>query len=136
MFTKKTMLAAAMTAALLGCAATGVQVTEEQTSAFVNGETTRTEVLQKLGPPTMQTTMPDGTKMVMYTYAEEKVRPSTFIPIVGAFVGGSDSRSTSVMLRFDGKDKLIDTTSSESNFGTAHGFSSGAAVEQQPQPRK
>lgn len=132
----KTLFVVAVAASLFGCAATGVQVTEAQTSGFVKGETTRSEVLQTLGSPTMQSTMPDGTRMVMYTYAEATVRPSTFIPIVGAFVGGTDSRGSSVVLRFDSEDKLIDTSSSESSYGTAHGISSGVNAPPQQQPRK
>lgn len=118
------------------CASSGVQVTEQQTSAFEKGKTTRQEVIAKLGKPTMQTNLGDGTKLVQYTYAEATVRPSTFIPFVGAFVGGADSRSSHVALKFDAQDKLIDVTSSESQMGTATGLAAGAVAPATDQPRR
>lgn len=77
----------------------------------------------------------DGTTMLMYVYSEVSTRPSTFIPIVGAFVGGMDTKSNSVTLRFDKDGKLLYYSSSEIALGTA----SGIAVDAAPvtnQPRK
>lgn len=73
----------------------------------------------------MQTRLADGTSMVIYSHYEAKVRPETFIPLVGAFVGGSDATSNTATLRFDASDKLIDTSSSSSTFGTGMGLSAG-----------
>ncbi|MCL2873153.1 MAG: outer membrane protein assembly factor BamE [Betaproteobacteria bacterium] len=105
---------------LIGCASSGVRVTEDQTSTFVKGETTRSQVLQALGDPTSQTKMSDGTRSITYTYAKARARPATFIPIVGIFAGGTDTQASSVTLRFDANDKLIDITSMESAISTHH----------------
>lgn len=124
-------------ALLVGCAATGVKVTDAQVAAFKPGEATEAQVVAALGEPTMRTRLADGTVMVIYSYAEAQVRPATFIPVVGAFVGGSDSRSTAVTLRFDKDGKLIDTSSSTTSFGTGMGAAAGK-VETRPtdQPRQ
>jgi len=115
----------AIVAALTGCAATGVKVTDAQVSAFKKGEATEAQVLQALGQPTSRMRLPDGTVMLVYSYAEASVRPTTFIPIVGGLVGGYDSRSTSATLRFGADGKLIDTYSSSATYGTGTGAAAG-----------
>ena len=45
-----------------------------------------------------------------YTFAETKIRPETFIPYVGAFVGGADTKATSVAFRFDDRGILVAST--------------------------
>lgn len=124
------------TAALTGCAASGVRVTDDQVAHFKKGITTKSDVLQTLGKPTMQMRLGDGTSMVTYSFSETSVRPATFIPIVGAFAGGADSRSNSMTLRFDANDKLIDTTSASFENGTGHGVSAGPVQGVPDQPRR
>jgi outer membrane protein assembly factor BamE (lipoprotein component of BamABCDE complex) len=123
----------ALAALLYGCAATGVRVTEDQAAALKPGATTESEVVQRFGPPTMRMRQADGTLLLIYSHAEAQVRPATFIPLIGGLVGGSDVRSTTVTLRFDGNGRLIDTTSATSAYGTGP----GGAVEPVPdQPRR
>jgi len=104
----------------VGCASSGVKVTEDQTSSFVKGQTTRAQVIQALGNPTSQTKMSDGTRIISYSYARARTRPTTFIPIVGLFAGGTDTHGSSVTLSFDANDKLIDITSMENDISTHH----------------
>ena len=121
----RTIAAIAFAAALAGCAASGVKVTDGQLSSFKAGETTKAQVIAAIGAPTMQMRLADGTSMVVYSHYEAKVRPETFIPFVGGFVGGSDSTSNTATLRFDASDRLIDTTSASSAMGSGMGFSAG-----------
>lgn len=128
---------AALAACLAACAATGVRVTDEQVSALKPGEATEATAVAALGAPTMRTRLADGWVVLVYTYAEVKMRPATFIPIVGAFAGGADTRTSSVSLRFGADGKLIDTTSSSSTYGTGTGVAAGqVAAEPAPQPRQ
>ena len=133
----KNLAAVALLIALAGCAAGGVKVTDDQLTSFKAGETTKAQVIAALGAPTMQMRLADGTSMVVYSYYESKVRPATFIPVVGAFAGGSDTSTNTATLRFDASDKLIDTTSASSAIGSGMG---AAAGQIQPatadQPRK
>ena len=123
-------------ALLSGCAATGVQIKEEQLAGFEKGKTTLQEVISKLGPPTGNTLMPDGSRMISYAYAQAQARPENFIPVVGPLVGGHDVRSNMVMLTFDRGGILSSLMSSSHQHGTGQGFASGASpgdrVEQQP----
>lgn len=122
--------------AIAGCAASGVRVTDDQVAHFQKGVTTKAEVLQALGQPTVQTRLADGSSVVVYSFYETAVRPATLIPIVGAFAGGADSRSNTMTLRFDQQGKLIDTTSSTYASGTGNGLSAGAVTPVPDQPRR
>lgn len=133
---KKRLLILCFFALLAGCASSGVRVTEAQTSGFVKGETSKSDVLNALGKPTSQLRMSDGTSTLIYSYSEISTRPATFIPYIGLFVGGADTRSNSVILKFDKNDKLLEYASSDSEMGTGMGFSSGGTSAVENQPRK
>lgn len=133
----RVLVAVAAAALVAGCAAGGIRVNESQLAAFKPGEATRDQVIAALGAPTMQTRLADGTSLVIYSYYEARVRPATFIPIVGAFAGGSDSTSTTATLRFDAAGKLLDTSTSSSAYGTGTGLSAGqVSPPTQGQPRR
>ncbi len=123
---------------LLGaaCAASGVQVKEEQLAQFEVGKATAADVVTALGQPNRNILMPDGSRMLIYSYAEVQTRPETFIPIAGAFVGGADIRTNSVMLRFAPSGILLTKSASSGSTGTGMGMTSGVTtpnrVESQP----
>jgi outer membrane protein assembly factor BamE (lipoprotein component of BamABCDE complex) len=122
---------------LVGCAASGVKVTEAQISALRAGETTVDQVLAQFGQPTTRMKLADGTVTLLYVYSEAKVRGATFIPIVGAFAGGMDVRSTSATLRFNSAGLLLDVSSSQSELGSGTGAAAGAVeTTPLPQPRQ
>ena len=130
-------LAAILAALLLSaCASSGVRVTDDQLSQFKEGQTTKQEVITALGQPTTTIRNADGTTMIMYTYAEARTRGSTFIPIVGAFAGGMDTRSNNVVMTFDRQGILQNTSSSSSQYGTATGITVDAGGSVPDQPRK
>jgi outer membrane protein assembly factor BamE (lipoprotein component of BamABCDE complex) len=131
---KLAAIAAALT--LAGCASSGVRITDEQMSQFKEGQTTQQDVITALGQPTTTMRNADGTTVLMYTYAEARTRGSTFIPIVGAFVGGVDTRSNNVMLTFDQQGVLKTTSSSSSQYGTATGIAVDGGAPVTDQPRK
>jgi hypothetical protein len=110
---------------LSACMASGVRVTPEQAAKFERGKTTYTEVITALGPPTTQMLGADGARTVIYGYSEAHPRPASFIPIIGPLVGGADSRTNVVMLRFDAGGVLQDWQASESNYGTGTGLNAG-----------
>jgi hypothetical protein len=117
-------------ALLTGCAAGGTQVREDQVSGFKAGQTTLQQVVSALGPPQQNTVLADGTRAITYIYTKSSVRPETFIPYVGAFVGGADTASNSVTLRFDRNGLLQDYSASSATLGIGTGFEAGS-----PNPR-
>lgn len=126
----------AVVATLAGCASHGVMINQDQLADFKRGVTTEQEVIAKLGRPTM-VSQSGNVRIIVYSGAYAQARPATFIPVVGAFVGGSDVRASSVVFRFDGEGKLADMTSTQTNTGSGTGFAAGAPIEPvQDQPRK
>lgn len=134
---KKILAAGLVALVLAGCAASGVKVTDAHLADMKPGETTEAQIVQSFGSPTVRTRMSDGNTMLIYSYYETKIRPESFIPIAGIFLGGGDTRTNTVTLRFDRTGTLIDTSSSESTIGYGRGIAAGA-VSQQPtmQPRQ
>ena len=51
---------------LCGCMSIGTQVKSDQLSGFRKGETTKQEVMAKLGKPTSVVTNSDGSKVFQY----------------------------------------------------------------------
>jgi outer membrane protein assembly factor BamE (lipoprotein component of BamABCDE complex) len=124
-------------ALLGGCFSVGAQVDEQQVETLRKGETTYAQVVQRFGPPTSQTMSSEGGRTAYWTYVQATPRAATFIPIVGAFAGGSDTKSNVVMTRFDSNGILQDFSSTTSQMGAATGISSGADMGRVPdQPRQ
>ena len=120
---------------LAGCAASGVQVTAEQAASFQIGIATEADIVQKLGRPNAVHSSSSGGKMLIYSYAQAQARPATFIPIVGAFAGGADVRSSAAVFTLDSNGKLLRQNPSSSEYGTGTGFAGGPAMQQTDQPR-
>lgn len=121
---------------LSACASHGVMVSQEQVSALERGKTTEAEVIARLGQPTSVSTV-NGQRTLIYSGAHAQARPASFIPFVGAFVGGTDVRASSVILRFDATGHLADVISTQTASGTGMGLAAGAPIAPvEAQPRK
>ncbi len=121
---------------LVACAASGVRINEDQLTVLQKGKTTLEDVHRAFGRPTSSTISSSGDRMVSYMYFEIQTRPETFIPIVGGFIGGADSRTTMVTLRFDSTGVLQDFSSTTSEMGTGAGLASGTAFDRVEQPKR
>lgn len=111
---------------LVACASSGVKVTQEKVESLQKGKTTYAEVIRDFGNPTSSTVSANGTKIVSYSYFGYQTRPETFIPFVGAFVGGADTEHSMVMLTFDDRGILKDYTATQGGSGVGRnleGFS-------------
>ena len=134
---KKVLCLVVLGIALAACASTGREIKPEQVAQLKKGETTLDQAVAILGKPTSRTMTSDGTTVLGYVYARAQARPETFIPIVGAFVGGADTYGTSVMLFFDKAGVLQQYTASETATGTGQGLASGTYRERVPdQPQE
>lgn len=118
------------------CAAGGTQVKESQLSAFQKGKTTDQEVVATLGQPNVNSLLPDGARMMCYSYSQMAVRPQTFIPLVGGFIGGADMKSTSTCFQFAANGILKEYTTTASQIGSGSGLASGIQDSRVPnEPR-
>lgn len=77
---------------LTACVTYGKKFDAEKAANFKIGKTTYREVVQELGEPTVVTdgAMGDGTKSITYQYSETDAK--TYIPVVGAYLGSSQSK--------------------------------------------
>ncbi len=131
-----TVAAITLTILLSGCASYGVMVTDKQAAQFKRGETTEPQIVSALGKPTTVTTT-NGVRQLVYTGVYAQARPSSFIPFIGPFVGGTDSQVSHVIFKLDDKGTLTDVISSQSTSGVGMGFAAGAPIQQtEDQPRK
>ena len=124
--------------AISGCATTGVQVDEGALTSFEKGKTTINDVIARLGQPTSSILLNTGQRIIGYTYVQAQARPESFIPIIGPLVGGSDSHFSNASLTFDQNGILQSYSSTQSQFGTSTGVTSGATPGDrvQDQPRR
>lgn len=107
---------------ITGCAAAGVQVTEDKLTTLKKDESTIDEVVAMLGKPTNSTLNSDGTRIIVYSYAKVSTRAESFIPIVGLFAGGGDMHTNVVTMTFDSNGKLKDYSSSCGELGVGTGI--------------
>jgi hypothetical protein len=115
---------------LSACATVGREIKQDQLADFKKGVTTPEEVVAKLGNPISSSVNSTGVRSLVYVFAHAQARPASFIPFIGPFVGGTDSRSSSVVFVFGADGKMLDYHASQSQMGTGTGFSSG--TYQQP----
>lgn len=119
---------AILTACMLaGCASSGNYVDQSNMKSLIKGKTTMDQAVGMLGQPTSRTMVGSGQTVLTYTYSEATTRPESFIPVVGAFVGGADSRFTMATLAFGPDGILTDYTYTGSQSGLSTGLASGAS---------
>jgi hypothetical protein len=111
---------------LSACAASGVQVTEQQAQAFQVGKSTYAEVVAGLGEPTSVTSSSKGDRVAVYSYSAISSRPQNFIPYIGPWVSGYDTKSSAVTFVFDPRGVLKETNSTQNNMGAGANLAAGS----------
>lgn len=119
------LIAALLCLLLSACATVGREVTKDQLGGLEKGKTTAAEVMQRIGPPTTTITSQDGRSTLIYVFAHAQARPESFIPFVGALIGGTDVRSSTVRFVFNKDGTLDDFTHATSSTGAGYGLSAG-----------
>jgi hypothetical protein len=110
------------------CAAGGVQVTEQQAKGFQVGKSTYADVVAALGEPTTTTMSSNGNRVAIYSYAAMQARPQNFIPYIGPFISGYDTKSSAVAFTFNARGVLAETSSSQSNVGIGANLAAGTVL--------
>ena len=109
---------------LSACTTAGVKVERAALEQFKRGHTTYQEVLAQLGHPTHELVDDQGYTTLLYTYVSANTRPESFIPYVGALVGGADIEQTTAILKFDHQGVLESYSTSAGQMGSGTGFAS------------
>ena len=105
-------------AILAGCVSAGVEVRPEQMANFRHGVTSLQDVVTALGPASVETALDDGSTLLVYTYVTSRPHPETYLPFIGALVGGADTHSSAAVFLFDQRGLLKSANSTGSNVGT------------------
>lgn len=71
--------------------------------------TTYDQVLSELGKPSARTVDSQGDIHLHYTHSFYSIKPESFTPIIGKYVGGMNSSSKSVVISF-GTDRVMKNT--------------------------
>ena len=98
---------------LTNCISSGVYVDEGSAKQFTKGETEYNEVIETLGKPTVKQINSDGKTEITYSHTRSVATPETYIPIIGALVGGANTNMTFATYVFD-KDGIL----TEYNYST------------------
>jgi len=115
-------------------------MTADKVAQIKKGSTTRTEVEALLGPPANVSILPDGKRMLMYTYVSNKMdahaNATAYIPYVGLFAGGgkgeNQNHSQTLQIMVNGSNIVEDyefhdsTTNTVTQTGGLLGMSSSA----------
>lgn len=109
-------------AILLGAASGGTMVTDEQIEQFKAGKTERKDVIQTLGSPEVTQKMEDGTTRDTYIRSESHASATSYIPLVGAFIGSTKTKNREVTFIYTKKGVLKDVATEDQNLKTKGGF--------------
>lgn len=109
---------------LSGCATAGSPKVKDQNllAKISKGVTTQDEILAMYGKPQVKKTKENGLEVWEYHYVQTEVTAVTFVPVVGLFAGGANSKVDGIEVEFNA-DKVVNnyTTSTGSvksqNFG-------------------
>lgn len=107
---------------VIGCATHGSKIDTDFAAAIEKGVTTEAEVREKLGSPQSIGLDGSGNKTMTYVYAKSQAKAESFIPVVGSFMGGSDTESTSLLIIIDSatstvKDYFLNESKTETKTG-------------------
>ncbi len=94
-----------------GCASSGTKVTDQQAQKYVNGVTTKDQIISDLGKPDSMTKLADGTSSISYMHVSASANAVNFVPVVGLLAGGAKSTTDTVTFNFDTQLKLVSYTS-------------------------
>lgn len=81
------------------------------------------------GPPTPAPESAQGVPCWTYSFARASTKASSFIPVVGAFAGGINAQSQSLMLTFGADGILKDFVNSVSGMDVGTGLNAAPKAE-------
>ncbi|MDY4367631.1 hypothetical protein SNR26_07860 [Pectobacterium brasiliense] len=104
---KKITIVAFVSFTLSGCYSFGNQtlknVTQEDVKAkIVKGKTTKSEVLTAFGEPDKRIAS-DNEEKWSYSMHNYRSKPTSYIPLVGVLIGGTDIEEKSILITFKGE---------------------------------
>lgn len=103
--------------ALAGCGSAGTEVTRAKAATVIKGKSTRADVIASLGEPNSLTRDSSGRETLHYAYARSTVKPATFIPFIGAFAGGVDTKTSAFDVKLNPQGVVEEYLESQGTMG-------------------
>tara|TARA_Y100000589_G_scaffold312429_2_gene332770 strand:+ start:589 stop:948 length:360 start_codon:yes stop_codon:yes gene_type:complete len=91
---------------ITGCTTIGKDYDETKTHEIVVGQTTESQLVEWFGQPESRTRTSVGDTALTWSHYQMKLKAGTFIPVLGAFIGGSDHESISLVVVL-GADSIV-----------------------------
>jgi outer membrane protein assembly factor BamE (lipoprotein component of BamABCDE complex) len=126
---KRVMILLLLSGLLSGCVSVGRKIDQSAADKIEKGKTTREEVIRLIGSPDQITTRGGGYTVFMYNYMRATAKPETFIPIVGAFVGGANVQNQMVMVVFGADGVVKDVFSTRGGTEASKGLATGSQAD-------
>lgn len=127
----KFLLTLVLVTSLAGCMSSGKQVAPEAALQFKEGVTTESEILTKLGQPTAMS-INSGKKFLTYSGMQVQMKGASFIPIIGAFAGGSDYKMSMAIYQIGPNGILEKISYNTSGAGSRMGTTPAEMSPQEP----
>ena len=90
--------------AAAGCATVGTKIDLEKVKQIEKGVTSKQEVIDLLGKPSMVRLTSDGKTIMMYRYVKATNKATNFIPVVNVLAGGMEMSQQIVQVLLDEND--------------------------------
>lgn len=91
-----------------GCAGSGNKMDQSKVNLIQNGVTTRAQVEQQMGPPSYTAMLPDGGRMLTYSYHETRMSALNFVPIVGDLHKDTSMQQQMLQVKIDANGIVTD----------------------------
>lgn len=132
----RTVISAISLLCLCACASVGKKIDRAGAERIKVGDS-KQDVLAAIGKPDgIGRDAASGQETWNYVYMTQTVKPETFIPFAGAFIGGANSTSDTVIVFFDQNGKVANVNTAFANTdATMNTVSGDRKAEPKPQEK-
>ena len=100
-----------------GCASVGNNFDDSKASQIIKGQTSEADLIQMFGQPQSRSMNSEGQTILNWMYSQSAVRGESFIPYVGAFVGGMNTKEKSLNVTLQ-NDRVVSYSSTGGGMDT------------------
>lgn len=112
----KRVLPLLLALSVTACASVNKPINAKAVEGFEKGVTTEQELIAKVGrPPDNAALMADGRKMATWIYVRSEADGAMFIPFIGPFIGGVDTKTTQLQAIVNQQGKVDELMYNQSN---------------------
>jgi hypothetical protein len=111
----KTIIVSLLALGFVGCASVGTPIATQNVQNIKKGVTTEADLVRMFGPPTTKTLNANGNIVMVWTHSAAQAKGTSFIPIAGAFVGGTNVQVQQLTVLLNSSGSVQNYTMNESH---------------------